>query len=97
MQQLKGIGASAGVAIAKAYRLEEPDLTVHQKDINDPETEVKRFEEAIHVSKQELEAIKEHALKELGQHMTEAEALYPRSCLNKGDFRKDKSHPVRLK
>lgn len=67
MQQLKGIGASAGVAIAKAYRLEEPDLTVHQKDINDPETEVKRFEEAIHVSKQELEAIKEQALKELGQ------------------------------
>ncbi|MBU8573002.1 phosphoenolpyruvate--protein phosphotransferase [Bacillus pumilus] len=67
MQQLKGIGASAGVAIAKAYRLEEPDLTVHQKDINDPETEVKRFEEAIHVSKQELEAIKKHALKELGQ------------------------------
>ncbi|KMY19925.1 phosphoenolpyruvate--protein phosphotransferase [Bacillus pumilus] len=67
MQQLKGIGASSGVAIAKAYRLEEPDLTVHQKDINDPETEVKRFEEAIHVSKQELEAIKEHALKELGQ------------------------------
>ncbi|MCY7572682.1 phosphoenolpyruvate--protein phosphotransferase [Bacillus pumilus] len=67
MQQLKGIGASAGVAIAKAYCLEEPDLTVHQKDINDPETEVKRFEEAIHVSKQELEAIKEHALKELGQ------------------------------
>lgn len=67
MQQLKGIGASAGVAIAKAYRLEEPDLTVHQKDINDPETEVKRFEEAIHVSKQELEAIKEHALKELYQ------------------------------
>ncbi|KPN13689.1 phosphoenolpyruvate-protein phosphotransferase [Bacillus australimaris] len=67
MQQLKGIGASAGVAIAKAYRLEEPDLTVHQKDINDPETEVKRFEEAIHVSKQELEAIKAHALKELGQ------------------------------
>lgn len=67
MQQMKGIGASAGVAIAKAYRLEEPDLTVHQKDINDPETEVKRFEAAIHVSKQELEAIKEHALKELGQ------------------------------
>ncbi|WP_353855972.1 phosphoenolpyruvate--protein phosphotransferase [Bacillus sp. Bos-x628] len=67
MQQLKGIGASSGVAIAKAYRLEEPDLTVHQKDINDPETEVKRFEEAIQLSKQELEAIKEHALKELGQ------------------------------
>lgn len=31
MQHLKGIGASAGIAIAKAYRLEEPDLTVQKK------------------------------------------------------------------
>ncbi|MGE6631162.1 phosphoenolpyruvate--protein phosphotransferase [Bacillus sp. NPDC077027] len=67
MQQLKGIGASAGIAIAKAYRLEEPDLTVNKKDITDPETEVSRFEEAINLSKKELEVIKEHALKELGQ------------------------------
>lgn len=31
MLELKGIGASAGIAIAKAYRLEEPDLTVEKK------------------------------------------------------------------
>lgn len=33
MQELKGIGASAGIAIAKAYRLEEPDLTVEKKTL----------------------------------------------------------------
>lgn len=67
MQELKGIGASAGIAIAKAYRLEEPDLTVEKKIIADAAAEVSRFEEAIVRSKEELEKIKEHALKELGQ------------------------------
>ncbi|AFI28062.1 MULTISPECIES: phosphoenolpyruvate--protein phosphotransferase [Bacillus] len=67
MQELKGIGASAGIAIAKAYRLEEPDLTVEKKSISDSEAEVSRFDEAIARSKEELEKIKEHALKELGQ------------------------------
>ncbi|MCG8395471.1 phosphoenolpyruvate--protein phosphotransferase [Bacillus atrophaeus] len=67
MQELKGIGASAGIAIAKAYRLEEPDLTVEKKNISDSEAEISRFEDAITRSKDELEKIKEHALKELGQ------------------------------
>nr|MDH3092899.1 phosphoenolpyruvate--protein phosphotransferase [Bacillus velezensis] len=67
MQELKGIGASAGIAIAKAYRLEEPDLTVEKKNIADLAAEVSRFDEAIVRSKEELEKIKEHALKELGQ------------------------------
>ncbi|AEB24205.1 MULTISPECIES: phosphoenolpyruvate--protein phosphotransferase [Bacillus] len=67
MQELKGIGASAGIAIAKAYRLEEPDLTVEKKNIADAAAEVSRFDEAIVRSKEELEKIKEHALKELGQ------------------------------
>ncbi|MEC3840882.1 phosphoenolpyruvate--protein phosphotransferase [Bacillus amyloliquefaciens] len=67
MQELKGIGASAGIAIAKAYRLEEPDLTVEKKNIADAAAEVSRFDVAIVRSKEELEKIKEHALKELGQ------------------------------
>lgn len=58
MQELKGIGASAGIAIAKAYRLEEPDLTVEKKNISDSEVEVSRFEDAITRSKDELEKIK---------------------------------------
>ena len=71
MLELKGIGASAGIAIAKAYRLEEPDLTVEKKNISDSDAEVNRFEDAIERSKKELEIIKNHALKELGEDKAE--------------------------
>lgn len=63
---LKGIAASYGIAIAKAYRLVEPDLTVQKKEIESPEAEVDRFEKAIRQSRSELEMIRDHAKKELG-------------------------------
>jgi phosphotransferase system enzyme I (PtsI) len=63
---LKGIAASNGIAIAKAYRLVEPDLTVQKKEIESPEAEVDRFEKAIRQSRSELEMIRDHAKKELG-------------------------------
>ncbi|WP_243291675.1 phosphoenolpyruvate--protein phosphotransferase [Bacillus sp. FJAT-47783] len=66
MLQIEGIGASHGIAIAKAYRLEEPDLTVQKKEIADIEAEVARFEEAIQKAKTELEQIRDHAKSELG-------------------------------
>ncbi|MGG3573119.1 phosphoenolpyruvate--protein phosphotransferase [Bacillus gobiensis] len=67
MLELKGIGASAGIAIAKAYRLEEPDLSVEKKAVTNSEAEIERFAQAVENSKKELEVIKAHALKELGQ------------------------------
>lgn len=67
MLALKGIGASAGIAIAKAYRLEEPDLTVEKKAVTNSDAEIERFDQAVEESKKELEVIKAHALKELGQ------------------------------
>ncbi|MRX53345.1 phosphoenolpyruvate--protein phosphotransferase [Bacillus sp. HMSC76G11] len=71
MLELRGIGASAGIAIAKAYRLEEPDLTVSKKEVADKTAEVLRFDEAIQKSKSELEKIKEHAFRELGADKAE--------------------------
>ncbi|KEZ52739.1 MULTISPECIES: phosphoenolpyruvate--protein phosphotransferase [Metabacillus] len=71
MTELKGIGASAGIAIAKAYRLEEPDLTVTKREVADKASETARFEEAIQQSKSELEQIKEHAFRELGADKAE--------------------------
>ncbi|MGP1907186.1 phosphoenolpyruvate--protein phosphotransferase [Metabacillus sp. JX24] len=71
MTELKGIGASAGIAIAKAYRLEEPDLTVSKREVADKAAETARFEEAIQQSKAELEQIKEHAFRELGADKAE--------------------------
>ncbi|MED0660938.1 phosphoenolpyruvate--protein phosphotransferase [Bacillus smithii] len=64
---LKGIAASNGIAIAKAYRLVEPDLKVERKDIQNSEHEINRFEEAIRQSQSELETIRDHAKKELGE------------------------------
>ncbi|BDG34943.1 phosphoenolpyruvate--protein phosphotransferase [Saccharococcus caldoxylosilyticus] len=64
---IQGIAASSGIAIAKAYRLETPNLVVEKKEIVDPQTEVARFETAVAQAKEELEAIKRHALKQLGE------------------------------
>ncbi|WP_297992076.1 phosphoenolpyruvate--protein phosphotransferase [Anoxybacillus sp.] len=67
MKRLQGIAASNGIAIAKAYRLEHPDLTVEKQTIENPAEHVRRFQQALAKSKEELEAIQAHALKELGE------------------------------
>jgi len=64
---IKGIAASAGIAVAKAYRLENPDLTVEKKHITNIDEEVSRFSTAVEKAKQELEVIKERANQELGE------------------------------
>lgn len=66
MSFLKGIAASSGIAIAKAYRLVEPDLSFEKRTIDDVETETERFRAAIEKSKTELEAIRENAKLNLG-------------------------------
>lgn len=71
MNHIQGIGASSGIAIAKAYRMEAPDLSYDKKDIDSPEQEVQRFKDAIETSKGELEKIKNHALKQLGEEKAE--------------------------
>lgn len=64
---LKGIAASNGIAIAKAYRLVEPDLSFEKKNVDNAEQEVSRFQEAIATSKSELEAIRDKARVDLGE------------------------------
>ncbi len=68
---IQGIPASSGIAIAKAYRLENPELSVEKKTIDNAQAEVERFEKAVEISKTELEKIKEHAHKELGADKAE--------------------------
>ncbi|MFN7252978.1 MAG: phosphoenolpyruvate--protein phosphotransferase [Anaerobacillus sp.] len=63
---IKGIAASSGISIAKAYPLETPKLNIEKKEIFDIEIEVNRFKSALEVSQGELEKIKEHANRELG-------------------------------
>jgi phosphoenolpyruvate-protein phosphotransferase (PTS system enzyme I) len=64
---LKGIAASSGIAIAKAYRLVTPELDVVKRKIDNLDKELERFQQAIQQSNQELEKIKEQANQELGE------------------------------
>ncbi|WP_026583098.1 phosphoenolpyruvate--protein phosphotransferase [Bacillus sp. J33] len=66
MSFLNGIAASSGIAIAKAYRLIEPDLSFDKKSVEDGAKEVERFQAALTASKGELEVIRDNAHKELG-------------------------------
>lgn len=63
---MKGIAASDGVAIAKAYMLIEPDLSFSETTTNDTEAEVLKFNEALKNSKIELTKIRNNAEEQLG-------------------------------
>lgn len=65
MTMIKGIAASNGIAIAKAYKLVMPDLTVEKVTVEDVEKEVKAYEAAMESTAKELETIKEAASKNL--------------------------------
>ncbi|WRN30461.1 phosphoenolpyruvate--protein phosphotransferase [Staphylococcus aureus] len=64
---IKGIAASDGVAIAKAYLLVEPDLTFDKNEkVTDVEGEVAKFNSAIEASKVELTKIRNNTEVQLG-------------------------------
>ncbi|KAF0995856.1 phosphoenolpyruvate--protein phosphotransferase [Geobacillus sp. TFV-3] len=66
-KMIQGIAASSGIAIAKAYRLETPHLEAEKRTVADVEAEIARLEAAVAKAKEELEAIKQHALEKLGE------------------------------
>ena len=57
---LKGIAASAGVSIAKAYKLESPKVEIVKKE-GDPAVEVEKFNAALEKTKTDIEGVKERA------------------------------------
>ena len=57
---LKGIAASSGVTIAKAYKYETPAIEIVRKEA-DPEVEINKFDLAVADSKHDIETIKEKA------------------------------------
>lgn len=64
---LKGIAASDGIGIAKAYCLVAPDLSFQTKTIADSASEVKRLEQALQAATSDLTQIRDKALANLGQ------------------------------
>ena len=63
----KGIAASSGIAIAKAYKLDMPDLTVTKETISDIEKEIARYSTAVSEVAKDLESIRAVAAKNLSE------------------------------
>ncbi|UYZ23414.1 phosphoenolpyruvate--protein phosphotransferase [Mesobacillus jeotgali] len=63
---LQGIAASNGIAIAKAYKLVEPDFSFEKTTIDAPAEEIARFQSALQTARAELEKIRDHAGTALG-------------------------------
>ncbi|EIT85395.1 Phosphotransferase system (PTS) enzyme I [Fictibacillus macauensis ZFHKF-1] len=66
-ERISGIAASAGIAIAKAFVLENPELTIVNTTSSDSAQEIERFMKAIEKAKGELQVIKDNALQQLGE------------------------------
>ena len=67
VEMLKGIAASDGVAVAKAYLLVQPDLTFSKTTVEDTAAEASRLEDALAKSTEELQQIREKAAQSLGE------------------------------
>ncbi len=68
---ITGIAASSGIAIGKAYRLVEPDLSFQKTTVEDSEKEISRFRDSLRIAKSQLEAIRDHAREALGPDKAE--------------------------
>ncbi|KRN30847.1 phosphoenolpyruvate--protein phosphotransferase [Weissella halotolerans] len=70
-KEIKGIAASNGVAIAKAYKLVDPDLSFETVKVDDISAEKDRLQAAFLTSKADLETIKAKAAEAMGQEEAE--------------------------
>ncbi|HJC36929.1 MAG TPA: phosphoenolpyruvate--protein phosphotransferase [Candidatus Merdibacter merdavium] len=61
---LKGIAASAGISIARVYKLETPKVEIVKKE-GDPAAEVEKFNAALEKTKKDIEGVKARAAKRL--------------------------------
>jgi phosphoenolpyruvate-protein phosphotransferase (PTS system enzyme I) len=66
MVVIKGIAASSGIAIAKAYEIKEPDLSFETRKVNNAGEEIDRLKAALATSQSELEKIRDKANADLG-------------------------------
>ncbi|AWX58820.1 phosphoenolpyruvate--protein phosphotransferase [Brevibacillus brevis] len=65
-QKITGVKASTGIAIGKAFLLTTPDLQINTVAIEDPASEIQRFQEALARAKNDLEDIVLRVEREMG-------------------------------
>lgn len=67
MQELTGKSVFGGIAIGKISIYHKKDNIVKRTKIDDPEAEIKRFDEAREKAKEQLQTLHDKALKEVGE------------------------------
>lgn len=67
----KGIGASPGIAIAKAFVYEKVEAEIPEYTVEDTAAELERLQKALDESKVQLQAVKERAAEALGEEEAE--------------------------
>jgi phosphotransferase system enzyme I (PtsI) len=74
----KGVAASPGIVIGKAYLVKEQIVTITTKAITAEkvDSEIKRFDEAVRQSRTQLESIQKKAERELGKEKAEIFAAH---------------------
>ncbi|MDQ0159394.1 phosphoenolpyruvate--protein phosphotransferase [Alkalibacillus salilacus] len=68
MTEIKGIGASNGVQIGKAFVLQDPKLTINEDKASDVQQEKDRLNDAVEQAKLDLERIQKHVEQEMGEN-----------------------------
>ncbi|WP_313642053.1 phosphoenolpyruvate--protein phosphotransferase, partial [Paenibacillus sp.] len=71
MNKIHGIAASAGISIARAYRLAHEELIIEKSGVSDIHLEMSRFDEAVKLSLAEIEILKERTQEKLGEEKAE--------------------------
>ncbi|AJM71915.1 phosphoenolpyruvate--protein phosphotransferase [Mycoplasma yeatsii] len=66
-KQLKAIGASEGIAVAKALIINEEEIIVNKLEIKDVDAEIKKFEDAVLKSVNDLENLRKITFEKLGE------------------------------
>lgn len=67
MTLLRGIAASGGIAMGKAFLLVEPELSVTKKSILNPDKEIARFHAAVNTVKKQIQIVRDRTETELGK------------------------------
>jgi phosphotransferase system enzyme I (PtsI) len=67
MKQLKGIGASSGIAVNEAYILRDPIFTIDNRTITNTDEEFLKYQNALKASTEQLTKIKKIVLQKLDE------------------------------
>ena len=68
---MKGLGTSPGIGIGKIFLYKELKFDIQKKDIDDPKSELERFHNSMERAKDEIDALYERTLKNVGEKEAE--------------------------